>query len=136
VRRYTRSRKRTISWQTAPDINYRVRNLVKKLDFDWIKTQRIKCFRSTFANTSAVARIWGLGRLWQITLKEKPIYIIEVISEKYDRLSDHEKDKILIHELAHIPKNFSGALLPHRRRGKGSFYTKLRLMIAKYEKKI
>ena len=64
-----------------------------------------------------MARVWGLGRIWQQALDLSPAYIIEVISEKFDRLAEKEQDVILIHELLHIPKTFSGALVPHRRRG-------------------
>ncbi len=41
------------------------------------------------------------------------MYIIEVIGEKYDRLDMVGKVKIIIHELLHIPKRFSGGLRPH-----------------------
>lgn len=51
-----------------------------------------------------VARIHGLGKIWQETLNSPPAYIIiEVISERYDRLTEEEKDKTLTHELLHIP---------------------------------
>ena len=97
----------------------------------WVKASRIFTYRSVNAKTRAYARIWGLSRIWQKALKVEPAYILEVISEKYDKLSDHEKSKILLHEVAHIPKNFSGALIPHIRHGKRNFYTKVNSLIKK-----
>jgi predicted metallopeptidase len=121
-----------IEWQSAPDIKRRTFSLLDELQIDWVKKGNITVFRSTSAKTRAVARIWGLGKVWQLALHLPPHYIIEVISEKFDRLSETEKDKVLLHELTHIPKNFSGALVPHIRRGKRSFRSKVDLLIRRY----
>lgn len=126
-----KTKNRPIEWNNAPDIAKRVKYLIKSLNIDF-DTTRIICFRSTSAKTRAYARIWGLSRVWQLALKIKPAYVLEVISEKFDRLSIEEKDKILLHEIAHIPMNFSGALVPHKRRGAGNFHDKLKRMILEY----
>lgn len=44
----------------------------------------------------------------------QPRYIIEVISEEYDRLDQIEREKVVIHELMHIPAKFSGGFVPHK----------------------
>lgn len=136
MRRFLRSKKKykKIDWQPAPDIKKRVDALASELQLSWVNTQGVFCYRSTKANTRAYARIWGLGKIWQLALNNAPAYVIEVISEKFDKLDHVEQDKILIHEIAHIPKTFSGALLPHTRKRKGSFHDKLRQLIVQYNR--
>lgn len=106
-----------MDWEKAEDIQKEIKSLVSKLNFININPKRVICFRSFGSKSRARARIWGFPRIWQKALKIKPHYAIEVLSEKFDKLSQEEKKKVLIHELLHIPKNFSGSLLPHRRRG-------------------
>ncbi len=118
-----------IVWQEDKKLKQQLKKTIKEAGVTWVKTSRIFTYRSENAKTRAYARIWGLSRIWQKALKEDPAYILEVISEKYDKLSDHEKSKVLLHEVAHIPKNFSGALVPHIRRGKGNFYRKVNDLI-------
>ena len=121
-----------IEWSPAPDVKKRVLILLKSLSLGWSKKPRIFCFRSSNANTRAYARIWGLSRIWQQALNLPPSYINEVISEKFYGLSDLERDKVLLHEIAHIPKNFSGALVPHIRRGKRNFRDKVEKHLLDY----
>ena len=102
----------------APEILSDLRRMVENLEFSHIKTENLFPFKSFGSKSRAVARIWSLPRIWQIALNTPAHYCIEVISEKFDRLSPQEQEKVLIHELLHIPKNFSGSLLPHKRRGR------------------
>jgi len=39
---------------------------------------------------------------------------VEIIEPEFSRLPEAEQDRILIHELLHIPRTFSGAIRPHR----------------------
>jgi predicted metallopeptidase len=106
-----------MEWCLAPELQKEISKLVNKLDFTHIDPKKIVTFRSFGSKSRARARIWSLPRIWQQALGVKPHYCIEVLSEKFDKLSKSEKTKILIHELLHIPKTFSGSLLPHRSRG-------------------
>lgn len=121
-----------IIWQEDKKLKQQLKKTIKQAGVTWLKASRIFTYRSVNAKTRAYARIWGLSRIWQKALKVGPAYILEVISEKYDKLSDHEKNKVLLHEIAHIPKNFSGALVPHTKRRKGSFRDKLRKLYEDY----
>jgi len=99
--------------ELAPDIQERVNRIIQTLNFDYINSLRIICMRSKKSKANAYARIWNLPQIWQKALDIRTYYVIEVLSENFDHLPEEEKTKVLIHELIHIPKTFSGALRPH-----------------------
>lgn len=132
-RRRRRTTSKSVDWEPARDIKTRVDLLVKSLDLNWINAGNVYCVRSNNSRARAYARIWGMGKVWQITMNLPASYCIEVLSEKFDHLPQKKRDEILLHELAHIPMNFSGSLLPHTH-GKGGFHDKLERMIAKYNR--
>ncbi|GAB4219507.1 MAG: hypothetical protein Fur009_6040 [Candidatus Microgenomates bacterium] len=103
-------------YQKAPEIKKIVDELVEKLKLDHIDKKRVHCIRSFDAKTRAFARIWGMSRLFKEVAGIEPHYIIEVNTKRFDKLNEREKIKTLIHELMHIPKTFSGALLSHHGR--------------------
>ena len=103
-----------VIYKKAKDVESLVRDIVKTLGFNHINLENVKCVRSFNSKSLAIARIYGLPKVFQVAFNLKPLYVIEVLSEKFDRLSYIEKVRVLIHELLHIPKNFSGSLLPHK----------------------
>lgn len=104
-----------IEYFEAPDVKGLVDEIIDSLDFFHVVPQFVFCVRSIGSKSRrTTARIHGLGRVWLEVLHIPPSYIIEVISERYDKLSEDEKEKTLIHELLHIPKGFSGGFRPHR----------------------
>ena len=133
---YRRRRKRNntpVKWERDDEILTRVEKLVNELQIEWVDINGIHTFRSYNSSSNAIARIWGLSKIWQMAIDQGPTYIIEVISEKFDRLSEHQKNEVILHELAHIPRNFSGALMAHSH-GKGAFHDKLKLFLNSYRK--
>lgn len=102
-----------MKYSPAPEIKKQIDTLIVALGFDHIDSTRIHCIRSHDAKTRAIARIWGMSRLFKEVAGLEPHYIIEVNGKKYDKQSEREKIKTLIHELMHIPHTFSGALLSH-----------------------
>jgi len=104
-----------IHYYEALDVKELVERIVSKLEFNHVDLSCIYCFRSTGSKSRrTVARIHSLGKLWQRALNKHPSYLIEVISERYDRLNREEKEKVIIHELLHIPKGFAGGFRPHK----------------------
>ena len=104
-----------LKYVEAPDVKRLVNEVVDSLDLFHVVPQFVYCYRSKGSKSErTVARIHGLGKIWQEALLKPPAYVIEVISERYDRLSEEEKEKTIIHELLHIPKGFSGGFRPHK----------------------
>jgi predicted metallopeptidase len=92
-------------------------SVIRALSLNYIDTDRLHFYRSQGSKARRVqARIHGMGRIWFDALGMKPHYIIEVLSEEFDRLDETEKEKVVIHELMHIPAGFSGGFVPHKGR--------------------
>lgn len=105
-----------LEWDDAHEIKEDIKNILKVLDFSHVDSSRIFCFRTFGSKSRSYARIWAMPKIFQRALNIKPAYVVEVLSRYYDKLDEDSKKKVLIHELLHIPRNFSGALLPHRGR--------------------
>ncbi len=104
-----------IEYVDAPDVKKLADEIVTCLDFFHVVPQFVFCFRSKGSvSERVIARIHGLGKIWQEALNLPPSYVIEVISERYDRLSETDKEKTIIHELLHIPHGFAGGFRPHK----------------------
>ena len=104
-----------IKYCAAPEIKKHVDQLVEECEFYHVAPQYVFCFRSKGSKAKrTIARIHGLGKIWQEALNLPPSYTIEVISEIFDKMSAEDKEKTLIHELMHIPGGFSGGFRPHK----------------------
>lgn len=112
LRSHSRRKRQKFSFEASPSISLRVKHLISECALDYVAPDRIFCVESEGSTSRAYARIWGLPRIWQDALKISPAYVLEV-THRYQKLGAMDQDHVLLHELSHIPKNFSGALLGH-----------------------
>lgn len=104
-----------IRYTEAADVKKLADEIIDGLGLFHVVPQFVFCFRSTGSTSKrTIARIHGLGKIWQEALNLPPSYTIEVISERYDRLSQTGKEKTVIHELLHVPRGFAGGFRPHK----------------------
>ncbi len=101
-----------------PELQMQIYNIVEKLNLKHIKPTQVHAFRSFGSKANARARIYAMPRIWQQALNLPPHYCIEFISHHFDHLKPDDQIRVIIHELLHIPKTFSGALVPHHGKGK------------------
>ncbi len=107
-----------MDWIEAPEIKQDIQHILDTIDLSYVEVDKITCYRTTGSTSRSYARIWSFPKIFQHALDLEPHYVIEVLSKYYDPLPRDEQMKVLIHELLHIPKNFSGALLPHKTRSR------------------
>jgi len=104
-----------IEYFPADDIKNRVDEIIDLLMFDHVRAGNVYCVRSRGSQSRrTIARIHGLGRIWQLAMKIDASYIVEVISEQFDPLSKEGQDRVLVHELLHIPHGFQGGFRHHK----------------------
>lgn len=107
-----------LQFTKAPDLEKEIGQIVKNLELTHIDPNHVSAFRSIGSTARARARIYAMPRIWQQALNIKAHYCIEFLVEHFDNLNSSNQQKVIIHELLHIPKTFSGALVPHRGRGR------------------
>ena len=97
----------------APDLKKRVNEIAAALGMGHVDLNRLSCLRS-FGSSSrrTIARCHALGKLMQKAMGSKAHYAIEFL-EYFDKMPVKEQDKVLIHELLHIPKSFGGGFRHH-----------------------
>ncbi|MBI5803877.1 metallopeptidase [Candidatus Pacearchaeota archaeon] len=100
-------------YEDAPDLKERMNEIAKMLEMRHLYLDRVECLRS-FGSSSrrTIARCHALGKLMQRAMKTKAFYAIEFL-ERFDKLSKKEQDKVIIHELMHIPRTFGGGFRHH-----------------------
>lgn len=104
-----------IQYCLAEDIDLRVKEIIRKLKMTHIDETRVICMRSKGSGSNRViARCHGLSRIMQLALMREPYYVIEILSERFDHLSQEDQTKVLIHEVLHIPHRFGGGFRAHK----------------------
>lgn len=104
----------SIKYEIAEDIMKRIFEIGKVLGMEHLRFSGIYAVRSKGSGSrGTIARCHALGKIWQLALGIKAVYIIEVISERFDKMSGEEQDKTLVHELMHIPFSFGGGFKHH-----------------------
>jgi len=102
-----------LTYEPAPDLQEKMEVMVKLLEMDHIDVSRVKCFRSTGSSTRrTIARCHTVGKLMQKAMGMPAHYAIEFL-EIFDKMTEAEQDKTIIHELMHIPKTFGGGFRQH-----------------------
>jgi len=121
-----------IKFHPSEELEIQTREIATVLGMNHIDLSRVKFVVSKGSKAKrTIARCYALSKIWQKALDMKAHYIIEVISENYDNLSETEKEKVLIHELMHIPFNMGGGFKHH-----GNYVTRehVNLMHKRYAK--
>ena len=102
-----------MKYEFAPDIQ-KIAEEISVLLFPHVKIDRVRCFRSYGTSSrGTIARCHGIGKLMQKAMNVPAFYALEFLSERFDKLSEEEQIKVIIHELMHIPAIFGGGFRHH-----------------------
>ena len=103
-----------MKYTKAYDIEEKAKEIVARLELKHIDIDNIACIRS-FGTKSrrTIARCHALGKVMQKAMDRKSFYVLEFLSERFDKLNEEDKIKTIIHELLHIPKSFGGGFKHH-----------------------
>ena len=104
-----------IKYHEASDIKEKAIEVVRRMGWNHVDLNNIGFLRSTGSSSrGTIARCHALGKAMQMAMgRNTGFYLIEVIAERFDKMSEEDKTKVIIHELMHIPKTFGGGFIHH-----------------------
>jgi|SRR3989338_4643230 len=102
-----------MKYEFAGDLQAKMEEIINFLGMEHIDISRVKCFRSRGSSTKrTIARCHTIGKLMQKAIGVNAYYAIEFL-ERFDKMPLGEQEKVIIHELLHIPKTFGGGFRQH-----------------------
>ncbi len=102
-----------MQYELAFDLQERMHEIVALLGMNHVDRARVICLRSYGSSSRrTIARCHALGKVMQLAMKTNAFYAIEFL-ERFSRMNRKEQDKVIIHELMHIPKSFGGGFRQH-----------------------
>ena len=102
-----------MKYEFAEDIQ-KIAEEISKMLFPHIDLANVRCYRSWGTSSrGTIARCHALNKIMQKAIGIKAVYVLEFLSERFERLDNEEKIKVIIHELMHIPKSFGGGFIHH-----------------------
>ena len=103
-----------LEYTSLPEIDREIAQIIQVLEWGHLDPNRIRVVSSRGTKSRRIlARCHALPKALQTGLAIPAHYVIELVSENYDPLSEIEKTKTLIHELLHIPSTFGGGFRHH-----------------------
>ncbi len=93
----------------------KAREIARCIGLGFFDLERVTVVESAGSKSRRIiARIHTMGKVMQLGMNQKPFYVIELITEHFNRQSEEEKTKTIIHELLHIPHSFGGGFRHHK----------------------
>lgn len=105
-----------MKYEKAEDLKKQAQCVVDKMRWNHIDLNNVGFLRS-FGSSSrgTIARCHAMGKAMQLALDRKGFYLLEFISERFDKMSKEDQIRVMIHELMHIPKTFGGGFIHHNK---------------------
>lgn len=102
-------------YEFDPSWTEKTKEIAIALNYRHVMPERLSVVRSWGSKTRrTIARIHCIGKVMMLGMgQKKSFYVIELISEKFDRQPEQGKLETIIHELMHIPKTFGGGFRHH-----------------------
>lgn len=102
-----------MKYEFAEDLQKTAEEMSQML-FPHVDISNIKCYRSYGTSSrGTIARCHALNKIMQKAIGIKAVYVLEFLVERFEKLDDEDKLKVIIHELMHIPKTFGGGFKHH-----------------------